>query len=277
MLENLRISAVVTVALAALTALLALPAALTAETETRPAEKASEPSPKVNKKTQRSNLQKLALEKLTLEKTVSEKPALEEPPPPQEPVPGQAPDANQGSDNPESTVRAGVASVPVLPGPSRKAPAKRPPATAPPTAKQAPPGNGLLLSVPRLGLENVPVGDSSKQSYLDREGIIHLSGTGFPYERGSNTYIAGHAGDYNASRIPNVFHDLRNIRHGDLVTLRDTTGRTYNYRVYKGFIVDPRDVWVTRPVRDKQIVSLQTCFPAPTFEKRLIIRAELVN
>ena len=26
---------------------------------------------------------------------------------------------------------------------------------------------------------------------------MHLSGTGFPYERGSNTYIVGHAADYD--------------------------------------------------------------------------------
>lgn len=36
------------------------------------------------------------------------------------------------------------------------------------------------------------MGNSPKQSYLDREGIVHLFGTGFPRERGSNTYIAGY-------------------------------------------------------------------------------------
>jgi sortase A len=135
----------------------------------------------------------------------------------------------------------------------------------------------LLLSIPRLGLENLPVGDSREQSYLDRQGIMHLSGTGFPYKRGSNTYIAGHAGGYNASRTPNVFRNLHNLRRGDHIILSDATGKTYDYRVYKGLLVSPRDVWVTQPVRGKQIVSLQTCFPAPTFEKRLIIRGELAS
>ncbi len=106
---------------------------------------------------------------------------------------------------------------------------------------------------------------------------MHLSGTGFPYERGSNTYIAGHADGYNTSRVSNVFRNLHNLRRGDHIILRDATGETYDYRVYKGFVVNPRDVWVTKPVRGKQIVSLQTCFPFPTFEKRLIIRAELAG
>ncbi len=121
------------------------------------------------------------------------------------------------------------------------------------------------------------VRDSPEQACLDREGIMHLSGTGFPYERGSNKYIAGHAGDFDTSRIPNVFRNLKNLRRGDLILLRDATGRTYNYRVYERLLLTPHDVWGTKPVAGKKIVSLQTCFPAPTFNKRLIVRGELVQ
>jgi hypothetical protein len=32
---------------------------------------------------------------------------------------------------------------------------------------------------------------------------MHLSGTGFPYERGSNTYVLGHAAAYGSSLDPN--------------------------------------------------------------------------
>jgi sortase A len=134
----------------------------------------------------------------------------------------------------------------------------------------------LLLSVPRLGLKDISLGDSPDQAYLDREGAMHLSGTGFPYERGSNTYIAGHA-DYDTSRIPSVFRNLKDLQPGDHIILRDAVGRIYDYRVYERLVVTPLDVWVTKPVAGKKIVSLQTCFPAPTFEKRLIVRGELVK
>ena len=60
------------------------------------------------------------------------------------------------------------------------------------------------------------IGDSPKQSYLYREGIMHLSETGFSYERGSNTYIASHTADYEVSRIPNVFRNLKSLQQGDL-------------------------------------------------------------
>lgn len=121
-----------------------------------------------------------------------------------------------------------------------------------------PANDEISISIPRLGLKDVQIGDSPDQEYLDREGIMHLTGTGFPYERGSNTYIVGHAADFDASRVPNVFQDLKDLRPGDAVTLRDSTGSSYDYRIYDRFVVDPTDVWVTEPVAGRNIVSLQT-------------------
>ncbi len=68
---------------------------------------------------------------------------------------------------------------------------------------------------------------------------MHLSETGFPFKRNSNTYIAGHAGDFGGSRIPNVFRNLNSLRQGDLIALRDANGKVYNYRVYERLIVNP--------------------------------------
>ncbi|MCA1728283.1 MAG: sortase [Actinobacteria bacterium] len=50
-----------------------------------------------------------------------------------------------------------------------------------------------------------------------------------------------------------------------------------NYRIYERIVVSPRDVWVKEPVAGKKIVSLQSCIPAPTYEKRLIVRGELMK
>jgi hypothetical protein len=101
-------------------------------------------------------------------------------------------------------------SYPERKAPARKVPEQKIPESRPPAdiAKLKPRDNRLLLSVPRLELVNVTIGDSPDQAYLDREGIMHLSETGFPYERGSNTYIVGHAADYDTSCVPNVFRNL---------------------------------------------------------------------
>lgn len=158
--------------------------------------------------------------------------------------------------------------------------AVRPSAGAGPTygASGAPAASGSLsLSVPRIGLNNIPVPTTEDQTVLDKEGIIHLPQTGFPSQAGSNTYIAGHAVGYAYSRLPYVFYDLDKLRPGDEIFMRDSTGKTYTYRVYESFIVWPEDYWVTYPIPGKTTITLQTCTPVPTFEKRLIVRGELVG
>lgn len=53
-------------------------------------------------------------------------------------------------------------------------------------------------------------------------------------------------------------------------------GRTYEFRVIETFLADPTDAWVTGQVRGRDMLTLQTCTPIPTFEKRLIVRADRV-
>ena len=285
--------------LVALVTLTALPTTQAATTELRPAEalperaavpateKASKSS-RADKVARKSVYDKLSLNKLTIKR-----------PPPKKPASAPKLEQNEKKAERAPQAEAGAASVSVLPGQPRKAPGRRAPKQEP--SKQEPPkkkassweaSDGrqnaparadiphnarLLLSIPRLGMEDVTIGDSSEQAHLDREGIMHLSGTGFPYQRGSNTYIVGHAGDYYSSRVPNPFRNLKELRTGDLIALRDATGKTYNYRIYDRFVVAPRDVWVMNPVAGKDVVTFQTCFPAPVFDKRLIVRGVLVR
>ncbi len=61
------------------------------------------------------------------------------------------------------------------------------------------------------------------------------------------------------------------------MTLQDSAGETYTFRVYDRVTVRPEDYWVTYPGPGKTVVSLQTCDPIPTFENRLIVRAELLS
>ncbi|HEY6711693.1 MAG TPA: sortase, partial [Rubrobacter sp.] len=65
-------------------------------------------------------------------------------------------------------------------------------------------------------------------------------------------------------------------KRGDEVLLKDRVGRSYRYRVSEVLITDPNDVWVMGQVRGRDMVTLQTCTPYPTFQKRLIVRADRV-
>ncbi|WP_166398690.1 sortase [Rubrobacter marinus] len=140
-----------------------------------------------------------------------------------------------------------------------------------------PGGAPMTLSIPKLGLEDVEVPTADSQVALDREGIIRLKGTGSPWQEGSNTVIVGHALGYVFTKVPYVFYELDEMEPGDEIVLENQAGEEFTFRVYDRLVVRPEDYWVTYPVQDKTIVSLQTCTPIPSFEKRLIVRAERVG
>ena len=60
------------------------------------------------------------------------------------------------------------------------------------------------------------------------------------------------------------------------MVLKDRDGKAYEYRVSETFLVDPTDVWVMGQVEERDTLTLQTCTLIPSFDKRLIIRAERV-
>lgn len=135
----------------------------------------------------------------------------------------------------------------------------------------------VRLTVPKLGIKDVAVPTGSSQAELDRQGIMHLEGTGVPWQEGSNTFIVGHALGFLYTRVPYVFYELDTMEPGDEITVEDPSGEEYVFRVYDRMIVRPTDYWVTYPEDGRTIISLQSCTPAPTFENRLVVRGELVS
>jgi sortase A len=140
-----------------------------------------------------------------------------------------------------------------------------------------PPGAIMSLTIRSMGLKNVPVLSSASTRALD-QGVIHLPGTSYPWsdtlER--NVYLAGHRLGWPGTGSHLVFYRLNELRGGERVTLRDPQGRRYHYRVIERFVVGSEDDWVTGRVRGRDLLTLQTCTPIPTFEKRLIVRAERI-
>ena len=130
------------------------------------------------------------------------------------------------------------------------------------------------LTINALELRNVPVISSDSTRALD-QGVIHLPGTSYPWsdtpER--NVYLAGHRLGWPGTGSHLVFYRLDELGRGDRITLRDREGGRYHYMVIESFEVGPFDRWVTGRVRGRDLLTLQTCTPIPTFEKRLIVRA----
>ena len=144
---------------------------------------------------------------------------------------------------------------------------------------QKPPGNAeMTLTVPEMRrVDHVPVytGAAGDKSAL-HDGTLHVRGTGFPWQEGSNVYIAGHRMGFPGTRSYLVFWDLNTLENGDKVILTDSSGTRYTYSVYKSLVVDPDALYVTKPVPGKSVITLQTC-TLPDYSQRLIVRAELTG
>lgn len=127
-------------------------------------------------------------------------------------------------------------------------------------------------------IKDVPVPDApaSDTAALDKATAVHLHGSGYPWEKGSNVYISGHRIGYPATPSFRAFYDLDQMRLGDQVILTDPAGGDYVYRVYRILTVSPKTLWVTRPLPHLDVVTLQSC-TLPSFDKRLIVQAERVR
>jgi sortase A len=138
-----------------------------------------------------------------------------------------------------------------------------------------PPGAIMSLTMDSIGIYGAPVFDSVSPMALAK-GVAHLPDTSLPWSPTPqrNVYLAGHRMGFRGTWSRMLFYNLDKLGKGDRVVLRDRRGRTYEYRVSETFLAEPTDRWVTGQVRGSDMLTLQTCTPIPTFEKRLIVRAD---
>jgi len=137
----------------------------------------------------------------------------------------------------------------------------------------------LKLTIPKMErVEDLNVYDapaSEEESALE-SGAMHVQGTGFPWEQGSNVYLAGHRLGYIGTDSYLVFFDLDKLQSGDEVFLTDSLGTRYVYTVFRNFVTDPYDSQVMEPIPGKSILSLQSC-TLPDYSDRIIVQAELTR
>jgi sortase A len=142
---------------------------------------------------------------------------------------------------------------------------------------EAPKDEALKLTVPDMKrVDGLPVYDVAPSGYEKalHDGAAHVKGTGLPWQRQANVYIAGHRIGFPGTKSHLVFWDLGRLEKGDEVILTDANGTRYTYEVFKKFVIRPDDVRVLRPVKGRNIVSLQTC-TLPDYKERLVVQAEL--
>ena len=150
-------------------------------------------------------------------------------------------------------------------------------ATNEPRQYELAPGAILGLTIDALGLYDVPIFDSDGPQALNN-GLGHVPETSLPWSQTPerNVYVVGHRLGWPGTGSHLVFYRLNDLGDGDEILLRDRDGGRYEYRVIDSFVVDPGETWVMGRVRGRDLLTLQTCTPIPTFQERLIIRAERV-
>jgi sortase A len=139
------------------------------------------------------------------------------------------------------------------------------------------PGAIMGLTIEAIGIHDAPVFDSDGRWAL-ANGVAHNPQTSLPWSPTPqrNVYLAGHRMGFRGTWSRMIFYNLDKLDAGDEVLLKDRSGTSYRYRVSEVLITDPRDVWVMGQVRGRDMLTLQTCTPYPTFQKRLIVRADRV-
>jgi sortase A len=142
---------------------------------------------------------------------------------------------------------------------------------------ELPPGAIMGLTLRSIGVYNAPVFDSDSHWAL-ANGVGHVPDTSLPWSETPqrNVYLEGHRLGWPGTGSYLVFYHLNRLENGDEVILKDREGKAYRYRVSEVMEVNPDDVWVMGQVVGRDMVTLQTCTPIPTFEKRLIVRADRV-
>lgn len=143
-----------------------------------------------------------------------------------------------------------------------------PPVAAPASAE----GEALAyIDIPRFGknwLWTVVEGISDEDL---AKGPGHYPGTALPGAVG-NVVISGHRSGHG-----DPFLDFDLLELGDEITLRQS-GAWWTYRITKApRIIEPTMRRVLDQPSDTRVLTLTTCWPKYGNEKRMVIRADLVN
>lgn len=142
-----------------------------------------------------------------------------------------------------------------------------------------PADKSLRVTVPgmdRVENDTVPSTTGDDERALKENVAIHLRGTGYPWQREANVYLAGHRIGYPRTDSFMGFYDLNRLERGDRIRVTDSEGERYTYRVFRDEVVSPRNTNVTEPVDGRNILTLQTC-TLPDYTQRLIVQAERVS
>ena len=136
----------------------------------------------------------------------------------------------------------------------------------------------INVTVPMVWASSVREDDM--QRYL-KKGAVHYPRTAAPGQKG-NSFVAAHSSNYAwvDGNYNEVFSRLNEVVPGDMIKVKVTlaNGKTVEhlYKTVQQRITKPDDPWIFLKT-DKAVLTLSTCWPLGTRQKRLVVKAELVE
>lgn len=113
-----------------------------------------------------------------------------------------------------------------------------------------------------------------KTTYIKslNNGVAHMKDTALPGQEG-NTFIFGHSSYYSGD-YKKIFATLNKLEKDDDITITSNK-KEYKYKVTNKKVVAADAMEVTKQPKGKKILTLMTCWPIGTNEKRLVVIADL--
>jgi sortase A len=134
----------------------------------------------------------------------------------------------------------------------------------------------FYISIEKLNI-NAPIiqgvdpTDKAKYNESLRYGVAHMEGTALPGTGTGNIFIYGHSSSDADNKYSKIFTSLNDLVDGDIIKL-DYKKVRYEYKVIGKKVVEKTDLSVLDQTKT-EILTLMTCWPIDTDDKRLIVAA----
>jgi sortase A len=148
------------------------------------------------------------------------------------------------------------------------------------TAVTDPDSISYRLRIEQIGVDSpivLNVDGADKKTYFDslEKGVAHMKGSTPPGDEG-NIVIFGHSSkpDGYKGEYGEAFAKLNDLEIGDSIKIINTkTKDELNFSVIEKKIIQESDLSVIQPTQ-RALLTILTCWPIETHEKRLLIIAE---